>query len=127
MGGGQSSYQKAGTNFDRINGSQGHIINALDISAAEVVLISANENAVIDFIDIYTEAGAIQLYFEDGSGKKAWVKAGVPGKLFYPGRYGLDITGITASAQGITVGSDPGSGCVTAFSSDAVDQTTTIP
>ena len=126
--GGQSSYQKVGTNYNKINGSKGHILAEVTINdTVEIVLISAGSAAVVDYIDVYTETGAITVYLTDGSGKKRMLKSGIPGKILYPGRYGLDINSITISAVGVTVGVDGPAGDIQILSSDEVDQTPNIP
>jgi hypothetical protein len=120
---GKSGYQEAGENFDQLNGSFGAVHDTKAIASSELILVSFASQIVVDYIDVYVETGSIVLYFDDGA-KKIMLKAGVPGKIIYPGRYGLAIDNtMQISAQGVAVGADPGVGQVTVFKVLTLDQT----
>ena len=124
---GQSSYQKAGTNYDMLNGSNGSLVNQVIADTTEHTIWNVGNGEVIDMIDIYVAAGAIDIFLTyPGPIKLTLSRAGCPGKILYPGRYGLNVNLLKVTVQGVNTGVAP-DGAVHILTSDSVDQTANIP
>lgn len=127
--GGQSTYQKAGTNQGNKNGIRASFYNLTFTAATGTTTIYTPGNKkVIDYIDIYCKSGSITLFQEYPAGTtKMILKAGAPGKILYPGRYGLAINLCTITATPATVDAIGASGDLIISEQGALDQSATIP
>jgi hypothetical protein len=124
-----STYQKAGSNHGKKNGIRLTRYNlAITPATGTTVIYSPGNGKIIDYIDIYCSAGAIQLTQEYPAGTtKSILKAGAPGKILYPGRYCESVNLSTISVLGVTVGGVGAVGDLVIAEQGVLDQSATIP